>query len=110
MTKQPYDPAYRGSSASHPARNEGGHLTLSRLFDLSGKAASTPYYSRIAGIGDDQSRKILDNNILASHWLVQMVQPGMIEWRHGAVFLASPARSFTGQTFVIDGGYTVQGP
>jgi len=84
MTKQPYDPAYRGSSASHPARNEGGHPTLSRLSDLSGKAAVVTGATRSIG------------------------EPGEIAGT--AVFLASPAGSFTGQTFVIDGGYTVQGP
>ena len=33
-------------------------------------AASNPYYGPQAGISDDQFRKILDNNIVANHWLI----------------------------------------
>lgn len=40
-------------------------------------AASNPYYGPMEGIGDDSFRKILENNILATHWLVQMVSPDM---------------------------------
>jgi NAD(P)-dependent dehydrogenase (short-subunit alcohol dehydrogenase family) len=36
-------------------------------------AASNPYYGPMAGITDDQFRKILDNNILSNHWLISMV-------------------------------------
>ncbi len=40
-------------------------------------AASNPYYGPLAGISDDQFRKTLDNNIVAQHWLIQMVAPAM---------------------------------
>ena len=33
-------------------------------------AASNPYYGPMAGISDDQFRKILDNNVIANHWLI----------------------------------------
>ena len=33
-------------------------------------AASNPYYGPQGGISDDQFRKILDNNIVANHWLI----------------------------------------
>src|SRR4051812_42052098 len=36
-------------------------------------AASNPYYGPMSGVSDDQFRKILDNNIIANNWLVQMV-------------------------------------
>src|SRR6202044_3060301 len=42
-------------------------------------AASNPYYGAMAGISDVQFRKILDNNVLANHWLIHMAAPGMIE-------------------------------
>ena len=32
-------------------------------------AASNPYYGPMAGISDEQFRKILDNNIVSNHWL-----------------------------------------
>ena len=44
-------------------------------------AASNPYYGPLAGISDDQFRKILDNNIIANHWLISFVAPRMIERR-----------------------------
>ena len=52
-------------------------------------AASNPYYGPMAGISDDQFRKILDNNIVSNHWLIQMVAPGMIERRDGSIIIVS---------------------
>jgi NAD(P)-dependent dehydrogenase (short-subunit alcohol dehydrogenase family) len=42
-------------------------------------AASNPYYGPMAGISDEQFRKILDNNVLSNHWLINMTVPQMIE-------------------------------
>src|ERR1700709_1529929 len=44
-------------------------------------AASNPYYGAQAGISDDQFRKILDNNIVANHWLIALVVPMTIDGR-----------------------------
>ncbi len=52
-------------------------------------AASNPYYGPMSGISDDQFRKIIDNNVLANHWLIQMVLPGMIERKDGAIIVVS---------------------
>ena len=52
-------------------------------------AASNPYYGPMAGIADDQFRKILDNNIVSNHWLIQMAVPGMIERGEGSVIIVS---------------------
>ena len=52
-------------------------------------AASNPYYGPMAGIGDDQFRKILDHNIVSNHWLIQMALPGMIERGEGSVIIMS---------------------
>ena len=52
-------------------------------------AASNPYYGPMAGISDEQFRKILDNNILSNHWLVQLVAPQMIERQDGAIVIVS---------------------
>ena len=41
-------------------------------------AASNPYYGPMAGISDEQFRRILENNVLANHWLIQMAAPGML--------------------------------
>jgi NAD(P)-dependent dehydrogenase (short-subunit alcohol dehydrogenase family) len=52
-------------------------------------AASNPYYGPMAGISDEQFRKILDNNIVANHWLINMVVPGMIERKGGSIIIVS---------------------
>jgi NAD(P)-dependent dehydrogenase (short-subunit alcohol dehydrogenase family) len=52
-------------------------------------AASNPYYGPMAGISDDQFRKILDNNIVANHWLINMVAPGMVERKGGSIIIVS---------------------
>jgi NAD(P)-dependent dehydrogenase (short-subunit alcohol dehydrogenase family) len=40
-------------------------------------AASNPYYGPMEGIEDEQFEKILSNNVISNHWLVQMVAQGM---------------------------------
>jgi NAD(P)-dependent dehydrogenase (short-subunit alcohol dehydrogenase family) len=52
-------------------------------------AAANPYYGPMAGISDEQFRKVLDNNILSNHWLIGMVAPGMCERRRGSVVIVS---------------------
>ena len=52
-------------------------------------AASNPYYGPGLGISDDQFRKIMDNNILSNHWLVQMVLPDMKAAGKGSVIIIS---------------------
>src|SRR6266850_8619411 len=47
-------------------------------------AASNPYYGPLGGISDDQFRKILDNNILSNHWLIQAASPPMLERKRGS--------------------------
>ncbi len=52
-------------------------------------AASNPYYGPMAGITDEQFRKILDNNIVSNHWLISMVAPEMLERGEGSVTIIS---------------------
>jgi NAD(P)-dependent dehydrogenase (short-subunit alcohol dehydrogenase family) len=52
-------------------------------------AASNPYYGPMAGIEDDQFRKILENNVLSNHWLIQMVAPEMRERKAGSIVIVS---------------------
>ncbi|HWT12701.1 MAG TPA: SDR family oxidoreductase [Allosphingosinicella sp.] len=62
---------------------------LGRIDLLVCNAASNPYYGPMAGISDDQFRKILDNNIVSNHWLIQMVAPEMIERKAGSIVIVS---------------------
>src|SRR4029453_12466316 len=50
-------------------------------------AASNPYYGPMAGISDDQFRKILENNVIANHWLIAMVAPEMLEREEGSIII-----------------------
>ncbi len=52
-------------------------------------AASNPYYGPMAGIEDEQFRKIMDNNILSNHWLINFVAPQMIARKDGAIIIVS---------------------
>ncbi len=62
---------------------------LGRIDILVCNAASNPYYGPMSGITDGQFRKILDNNVIANHWLIQMVAPEMIERREGSIIIVS---------------------
>lgn len=68
-------------------------------------AASNPYYGPMAGISDDQFRKILDNNIVANHWLIQMVAPQMIERRDGSITIVSSIGGLRGSPVI--GAYCI---
>ncbi|SFR80220.1 SDR family NAD(P)-dependent oxidoreductase [Sphingomonas jatrophae] len=68
-------------------------------------AASNPYFGSLSGISDDRFRKILDNNILANHWLIQMVLPEMVERRAGSVILISSIAGLKGSQTI--GAYGV---
>ncbi|MFN4225777.1 MAG: SDR family oxidoreductase [Hyphomonas sp.] len=52
-------------------------------------AASNPYYGPMSGISDDAFTKILQNNIISNHWLIQMVAPQMKERKDGAIIIVS---------------------
>ena len=68
-------------------------------------AASNPYYGPMSGISDEQFRKILDNNVLSNHWLIQRCLPGMIERRSGSVIVISSIGGLRGSATI--GAYSV---
>ena len=68
-------------------------------------AASNPYYGPMSGISDEQFRKILDNNVIASHWLIGFCVPGMIARRDGAIILVSSVGGLKGSGVI--GAYNV---
>ena len=68
-------------------------------------AASNPYYGPMGGITDDQFRKILDNNVLANHWLIQMVAPEMLERKDGSVIIVSSIGGLSSSTVI--GAYNI---
>jgi NAD(P)-dependent dehydrogenase (short-subunit alcohol dehydrogenase family) len=68
-------------------------------------AASNPYYGPLEGIADDQFRKILDNNILSNHWLIQMVAPEMRARKDGSIIIVSSIGGLRGSPVI--GAYNV---
>lgn len=68
-------------------------------------AASNPYYGPLGGIEDDQFRKILENNVIANHWLIQMALPQMIERRDGAIIIVSSIGGLRGSPVI--GAYNI---
>ena len=68
-------------------------------------AASNPYYGPMAGISDDQFRKILDNNVIANHWLINMVAPEMLSREDGSIIIISSVGGLTGSATI--GAYNI---
>jgi NAD(P)-dependent dehydrogenase (short-subunit alcohol dehydrogenase family) len=91
--------AHPGAAIAVPA-NISSKDDLQRLVDearaafgkidiLVCNAASNPYYGPMSGLTDDAFHKILDNNIVSNHWLIQMVAPEMKERKDGAIIIVS---------------------
>jgi NAD(P)-dependent dehydrogenase (short-subunit alcohol dehydrogenase family) len=68
-------------------------------------AASNPYYGPMAGIADDQFRKILENNIIANNWLISMVTPEMRARKDGAIVIISSIGGLRGTSVI--GAYAI---
>ncbi|HQT55497.1 MAG TPA: SDR family NAD(P)-dependent oxidoreductase, partial [Phenylobacterium sp.] len=62
---------------------------LGRIDIVVCNAASNPFFGPMSKITDDAFRKVLDNNIIANNWLIQMAAPQMRERRDGAVIIIS---------------------
>ena len=52
-------------------------------------AASNPYFGPMANMSDEQFNKILQNNIVSNHWLIQMVAPEMRARKSGSIVIIS---------------------
>jgi NAD(P)-dependent dehydrogenase (short-subunit alcohol dehydrogenase family) len=104
-----------GSAISIPAnissKDELKHLVdettrrLGRVDIVVCNAASNPYYGPLGGIEDDQFRKILENNVIANHWLINFAVPQMIERKNGAIIIVSSIGGLRGSPVI--GAYNV---
>jgi NAD(P)-dependent dehydrogenase (short-subunit alcohol dehydrogenase family) len=81
------------------------NASFGRIDVLVCNAASNPYYGPMAGISDDQFRKVLDNNILSNHWLVAMVAPQMQARRDGSIIIISSIGGLRGTPVI--GAYAI---
>ena len=78
---------------------------LGKIDILVCNAASNPYFGPMAGITDEQFRKIMDNNVLANHWLTSMVAPEMLERGEGSIIIVSSVGGLTSSTVI--GAYNI---
>ena len=62
---------------------------LGKIDVLVCNAAVNPYYGSMRELPDEAFEKILGVNVMANHWLVNLVLPGMIERKDGAIIIVS---------------------
>lgn len=68
-------------------------------------AAVNPYAGPMSGISDEQFMKILQNNVISNHWLIQMVVPEMIKRKDGAIIVVSSIGGLRGNALI--GAYNI---
>lgn len=78
---------------------------LGRIDVLVCNAATNPHYGPLAGIDDQQFRKILENNVIANHWLIGFTAPQMVERRDGAIIIVSSIGGLRGSAVI--GAYNI---
>ncbi len=84
---------------------DGARKAFGRIDILVCNAASNPYFGPMSGIDDAQFRKVLDNNILSNHWLIQMVAPEMAARGEGAIVIVSSIGGLHGSDII--GAYNI---
>jgi len=82
-------PAHIGDKAQLEALVGETRKRWGRIDVLVCNAASNPYYGPMSGLSDDAFNKILQNNIVANHWLANLVLPEMAQRKDGAVIIVS---------------------
>jgi NAD(P)-dependent dehydrogenase (short-subunit alcohol dehydrogenase family) len=68
-------------------------------------AASNPYFGPMGNMSDDQFGKILQNNIVSNHWLIQMVAPEMRQRKDGSIIIISSIGGLRGSAML--GAYSI---
>lgn len=68
-------------------------------------AASNPVYGPMSDLDDAGFHKVLQNNIVSNHWLIQMVAPQMRERKDGAVIIVSSIGGMKASTVI--GAYNI---
>jgi len=93
------------SKDSLQALIEGARAALGPIDILVCNAASNPYYGPLTDITDAAFLKILQNNVLANHWLISMVAPEMITRQDGAIVVISSVGGLKGSDVI--GAYNI---
>ena len=94
-----------GSKGDLRALVEATRGHFGRIDVLVCNAASNPHYGPMAGISDEQFRRIFENNVLSNHWLIGMVAPEMIERKEGSIIIISSIGGLRSSTVI--GAYNI---
>lgn len=81
------------------------NAAFGRIDILVCNAATNPYAGPMAGISDEQFGKILQNNVISNHWLIQMVAPQMLERKDGSIIIVSSIGGLRGNALI--GAYNI---
>jgi NAD(P)-dependent dehydrogenase (short-subunit alcohol dehydrogenase family) len=84
---------------------ERTRAVFGRIDILVCNAATNVHFGPMSAISDEQFHKILDNNILSNHWLIQLVAPEMVARRDGAITIVSSIGGMQGTTLI--GAYNI---
>lgn len=98
-------PANIGSKEELQRLVDETNAAFGRIDILVCNAASNPYAGPMGGISDEQFEKIFHNNVMANHWLIQMVAPQMLERKDGAIVVISSIGGLRGNALI--GAYNV---
>ncbi len=91
-------PANIGDKSQLAALVEKTRNTWGAVDILVCNAASNPYFGAMAELPDDAFNKILQNNIVANHWLCNLVLPDMAKRKDGAVIIVSSIGGLKGSS------------
>jgi NAD(P)-dependent dehydrogenase (short-subunit alcohol dehydrogenase family) len=98
-------PANVGNKQSLENLVSSSRAALGSIHILVCNAAANPYLGPMAGISDEQFTKILQNNLMASHWLATLVVPEMVETKNGSIILVSSIGGLRGTSAI--GAYNI---
>jgi NAD(P)-dependent dehydrogenase (short-subunit alcohol dehydrogenase family) len=98
-------PANISSKAELQAMVDATNKAFGKIDIVCCNAAANPYYGPMEGIADDQFEKVLQNNIISNHWLIQMCVPQMRERKDGAIILVSSIGGLRGSPII--GAYNI---
>lgn len=98
-------PANISSKAELQALADFADARFGQIDILVCNAASNPYYGPMSGMADEQFQKILQNNIVSNHWLIQMVAPQMQARKDGSIIVVSSIGGLKASTII--GAYNI---
>ena len=99
------DPGQHLVEGGAAAAGRRDHAPFGKIDILVCNAASNPYYGPLPASRTTQFRKILDNNVVANHWLIGFAAPQMIERKDGAIIIVSSIGGLRGSPVI--GAYCV---